>query len=118
MVPRSQLKLGLPVQVPWLALMAPRLKPAGKVSVRVTAVASEGPALVTVMVYVTVVEPATTVVSESVLVTARSATGAAVSVSVAWSLAVLPAVVPAGGPTVAVLTRSAVSDGRAVPVTV
>ena len=49
-VPRSHVKLGLPVQVPWLGETVPRLKPVGNVSVRVTAVASDGPALVTVIV--------------------------------------------------------------------
>src|SRR6266536_1377736 len=49
---------------------------------------------------------------------ARSATGTAVSVSVALLLAVLGSVVPEGTVTVAVLTRSPVAEERAVPVTV
>src|SRR5438067_570697 len=54
----------------------------------------------------------------STLVMARSATGAAVSVSVALLLLVLGSVVPAGAVTVAVLTRLLVALDRAVPVTV
>src|SRR5437764_301039 len=49
---------------------------------------------------------------------ARSATGAAVSVSVALLLARLGSVVPAAALTVAVLTRLPVADDSAVPVTV
>src|SRR5437660_730358 len=49
---------------------------------------------------------------------ARSATGAAVSVSVALLLLVLGSVVPDGAVTVAVLTRLPVAEDLAVPVTV
>src|SRR5437870_1764204 len=48
----------------------------------------------------------------------RSATGAAVSVSVALLLLVLLSVVPLGAVTVAVLTRLPVAEDLAVPVTV
>src|SRR5437667_311424 len=48
----------------------------------------------------------------------RSATGAAVSVSVELLLLWLLSLVPCGAVTVAVLTRSAVAAGLAVPVTV
>src|SRR2546425_482783 len=54
----------------------------------------------------------------SVLVIARSDTSAAVSVSVALLFAVLGSVVPAGAATVAVLTRFAVAEDLAVPLTV
>src|SRR5947209_3157789 len=49
---------------------------------------------------------------------ARSATGAGVSVSVALLLPGVGSVSPLGGATVAVLTRSPVAEGRAVPRTV
>ncbi len=65
---------GPAVQVPWLGVTVPAVKPLGKVSVSVTAVASDGPALVTVMTYVPLDTPAVTIVTPSVLVTARSAT--------------------------------------------
>ena len=39
-------------QVPWLVETVPRVKPAGHVSDRLTPVAVEGPALVTMIVYV------------------------------------------------------------------
>src|SRR5947208_2368381 len=48
----------------------------------------------------------------------RSGTGAGVSVSVELLLPPLGSVVPDGGVTVAVLTRLAVAEARAVPVTV
>jgi hypothetical protein len=47
-VPRLQVKTGPPVQVPWLGVTAPAVKPGGKVSVSLTPVAADGPALVTV----------------------------------------------------------------------
>src|ERR1700756_739001 len=49
---------------------------------------------------------------------ARSETSEAVSVSVALLFVETGSVVPAGAATVAVLTRLAVAEGRAVPVTV
>src|SRR5947207_14042566 len=49
---------------------------------------------------------------------ARSDSSSAVSLSVALLLAALGSVLPAGAVTVAVLTRLAVAEDRAVPVTV
>src|SRR5439155_1417329 len=54
----------------------------------------------------------------SVLLMARSDTSDAVSVSVELLLLLVGSVVPAGAVTVAVLTRLAVAEDRAVPVTV
>jgi hypothetical protein len=51
-VPSEQLKLGDPLQLPCDGVTAPRLKPAGQVSVTPTPVASDGPAFATVIVYV------------------------------------------------------------------
>src|SRR5438132_171755 len=63
--------------------------------------------------------PSGVYVSEpSVLAMARSDTGSGVSVSVALLLLVLESVVPAGAVTVAVLTRLAVAEDLAVPLTV
>jgi hypothetical protein len=49
-VPRVQVKLGLPLQVPWDGVTVPRVKPAGHVSVTVAASASDGPLLLTAIV--------------------------------------------------------------------
>src|SRR5712664_3277888 len=52
-VPRLQMKSptgGAGAQLPWVVVVAPRVKPAGQVSVRVTLCASEGPRLLTTMV--------------------------------------------------------------------
>ncbi len=54
----------------------------------------------------------------SVLVMARSATPAGVSVSVAVLLAAAGSVIPPGGVTVAVLTRFPVAPGRTLAVIV
>ena len=82
-VPSEQLKLGLPVQVPCEGVTVPRLKPAGKVSVRLTLVAAAGPALETVIVYVcTVAAPAVTLVTPSLFAIARFAVALKVAVSV------------------------------------
>src|SRR5262245_49092026 len=82
----------------------------GKSSVTLTPVALLGPALLTVMVYVTC-WPGTTSVTPLVLVIARSATGVRVLVSVAVLLPGVGSVTPGGGPTVAVLARVPVADG-------
>jgi len=60
--------------------------------------------------------PGTAVAWPSVLVTARSAVGVSVSVSVALLLARLGSVKPAGAPRVAVFTRVPVAVGLIVPV--
>src|SRR5207244_3108261 len=76
-------KLPVPeVQVPWDGVVVPRVKPLGQVSVRLTPVASEGPAFVTVIVYARE-SPFITAVTPSVLVTDKSALVATVSVSLA-----------------------------------
>ena len=125
------MKLGLPVQVPWLGETVPRLKPAGNVSVTLTAVASDGPALFTVIVYVPVDWPATTLVTPSVLVIERSASASTVVVAVASlfagtgsdveleTVALLTRIVPSGtsASTVAVITIVWVSPGTIVPST-
>src|SRR5438876_405383 len=99
-------------------LAAPQLEPAGAAHVQLAlviaagsvsatgaSVTALGPALLTTIVYVVLV-PGTYVVAPSVLVIARSACGAAVSVSVALLLPGVGSVTPAGAATVAVLTRS------------
>ena len=78
MLPRSQLKLGPPPTstqlVPAAGVIAPRVNPPGHVSLRLTPVTSDGPALETVMVYVRVMpSPAVTVEPPSSIVTDRSA---------------------------------------------
>src|SRR5205809_32664 len=82
MVPREQVKLGLPEQDPWEGVTVPLENPAGQVSDRVTAWASEGPELVTVMVEVPELDPAVTVLTPSVLVTDRSASATTVTSAV------------------------------------
>src|SRR3954451_12737019 len=128
-VPRLQVKTGPPVQVPWLGVTAPAVKPGGNVSVSLTAVAADGPALVTVTMYVPVDRPAVTLVTPSVLVTARSASAFTVvstesvllpgfgSLVELATVAVLARIVPSGvaGSTVAVMTTSTVSPGDRVP---
>jgi hypothetical protein len=74
MIPSEQLKLGLPVQVPCEGVTEPWANPAGQVSLSDTACASDGPPLLTVIVYVRVTpSPAVTLVTPSVLLTDRSA---------------------------------------------
>src|SRR5438309_49097 len=92
MVPRAQVKLGVPVHVPWEGVIVPRAKPDGQVSARVTPWASDGPpALLTVIVYVRVTpSPAVTLVTPSSFVTDRFALVATVSESVALLLPVFP----------------------------
>jgi hypothetical protein len=93
------------------------LKVAGNVSVTVAPVTLLGPLLVTVMVYVTDV-PGAAVVCPSVLVTARSACGVRVSVSVALLLLDEGSTTPPGAVTVAVLLRVPVAPAATVAVTV
>jgi hypothetical protein len=62
--------------------------------------------------------PTTTGSGESVLVTARSAIGVSVSVSVALLFPVDGSVTPAGAVTVAVLLRLPVADGETTAFTV
>src|SRR5665811_1876480 len=78
---RAQVKLPVPVHVPWDGVIVPWLKPAGQRSVRLTPVASDGPVLWTLIVYVPVLRPAVTLLTPSVLVTERSALVMTVSVS-------------------------------------
>src|SRR3954470_13404682 len=89
---------------------------AGKLSLTVAPTTFEGPALLTVMVYV-VGLPGVYVVDPSSLVIDRSLTNLAVSLSVAL---LLPAasVTPAGALTVAVLTRLVVAAGLVWAMTV
>ena len=93
------------------------LNVAGIVSVTGAATTAEGPALPATIVYVTEV-PGTSVAAPSVLVIDRFAVGTNVSVSVAELLPGVGSVTPAGGATVAVLTRLPVADADTVPVTV
>jgi hypothetical protein len=84
MIPSEQLKLGLPVQVPCDGFTVPRANPLGQVSPSDTACASDGPVLLTVIVYVrTTPSPAVTFVTPSVLLTERFAEVATVFESVA-----------------------------------
>ena len=73
--PRLQVKLGEPLQVPCDGVGAPvGVRPAGHASATFTETASEGPPLVTVIVYVcTVAAPAVTFDSPSLLVIETSA---------------------------------------------
>ena len=48
-VPRAQVTVVVPEQVPWLATVLNKATPAGNTSMRVTPVATEGPLLVTVI---------------------------------------------------------------------
>jgi hypothetical protein len=88
---------------------------AGKLSVTVAPVTTDGPALLTVIVYVTG-EPAPVVVRPSIFVIDRSAV--IVSVSVALLFAMLGSVIPAGGITVAVFDRVPEALMSSVPVAV
>src|SRR6266446_3912693 len=54
-VPRVQVIVVVPVQVPWLGVAETNMRPAGSTSVTVTPVELDGPLLVTVIVKVTVV---------------------------------------------------------------
>lgn len=49
-VPREQVTVVVPLQVPWVGVAEISVAPAGRMSVTVTPAASEGPLLVTVMV--------------------------------------------------------------------
>jgi hypothetical protein len=86
---------------------------AGKLSVTVAGDAAEGPALLATIVYVSV-PPSTTVATPSVLVIARSALAASVSVSVAALLPGDVSVTPAGAATVAVLASVPVAAASIV----
>jgi hypothetical protein len=108
MVPSEQVKLGLPLQVPCEGVTVPRVNPAGHVSARDTAAAFEGPALLTVIVYVrTTPSPAVTLVTPSVFVTERFAEVVTVFESVAVLLALF-------GSVVVELTVAVLSCGLAV----
>jgi hypothetical protein len=107
-MPSEHVKLGLPEQVPCEVVTVPRLKPAGQVSESETACASEGPALLTVIVYVRVIpSPAVTLVTPSVLVTDRFAE----VTTVFESVAVLS---PVCGSVVVELTLTELTCGLAV----
>src|SRR5262249_12978574 len=86
-VPRSQVKsepTPVGVQVPCDGVIVPWVKPLGQVSLSVVPVASDGPALLTVIVYVCVMpSPATTVERPSSLVTDSVAVVRTVLVSLA-----------------------------------
>src|SRR5262245_19516765 len=69
--------------VPWLDVAETNAAPAGSTSVSTTLTASLGPLLLTVIVKVTWSPTTTGPETEAVFVTARSATGVMVSVSVA-----------------------------------
>lgn len=90
---------------------------AGIVSAIVAAVAVDGPAFCTVMVYVTAV-PGTSVVAPSVLVMLRSPVGESVSVSLAELFAEFVSETPDGTVMVAVLVTLPVAVARMVAVTV
>src|ERR1700687_2522359 len=83
-------------------VQAPKVRFAGAVSVTVAAVTALGPLLVATRVW-TVLPPALTLATPSVLVMARSATAVMVSVSVALLFAGVGSVTPAGAAMVAVL---------------
>src|SRR6185295_1324621 len=91
-----------------------QVREAGKVSATVLPDASLGPALEAVIVYVTE-PPGVAVVTPSVLVTARSALAANVSVSVAELLPGVGSVTPPGAATVDVLLRLPVAAAVQVP---
>src|SRR5262245_52530313 len=80
------------------------LKSAGKASATVAPDASDGPAFDAVIVYVTL-PPATAEVTPSVFVTAKSACGSSVSVSVVELLPGAGSVTPPGALTVAVFDK-------------
>ena len=92
-----------------------KVRPDGSRSVTCTPVASDGPLLVNVTVKV-MVSPTLGVWLLTVLVTARSAWGVSVSVSVALLLPGLGSFTPAGGVTVAVLVSEPVAVGSMVAV--
>ena len=104
-------------KLPALGTAESRVTPLGKVrsSLRVTPVASEGPALKAVTVYTRLPapEPAMTVPTDSVLLTWMSTSGVSVSVSVALSLVASGSVTL---DTLAVLARLPVALGSTVPV--
>jgi hypothetical protein len=90
---------------------------AGTVSVTVAALTFEGPLLVTVTVYETLL-PGTSVVAPSDLTTARSALGLKVSVSVAELFPDVGSVTPAGTATDAVFASDPDAEADTVPETV
>ena len=90
---------------------------AGKESATVAPAASDGPAFDAVTVYVTL-PPGTADTTPSVFVTARSACGLNVSVSVAELFPGIGSVTPAGGATVAVFDKVPVADEESDALTV
>jgi hypothetical protein len=90
---------------------------AGSVSTTVAPFALLGPALETVIVYITA-PPCVAVVTPSLLVMLRSAVAPSVSVSVALLLPGVGSVTPAGAATVAVLESVPVAAGEMVAETV
>jgi hypothetical protein len=87
------------------------VKAAGKVSATVAPLAFDGPALLTVMVYVTL-SPGNAVVTPSVTVIARSAWGFRVSESVAELFCGVGSVSPAGAVTVAVFVKVPIAEAE------
>ena len=106
-VPSEQVKFVTAVQLPCDGVTVPCVNPAGQVSDTDTDVASEGPALETVIVYVPVEDPAVTEATPSVLAIDTSAAAVTVSVSDA---VLLPGVVSVGLVTVAVFVCGPVVD--------
>src|SRR6185312_9912065 len=96
--------------VPWLGFALTKFSPAGNRSVTCTPVASDGPLLVRVTVKV-MVSPTLGVASLTDLVTARSAWGVRLLMSVSLALAGLVSVTPTGGVTVALISRVPVAAG-------
>ena len=90
---------------------------AGTVSARTAPVTAVGPPFVTCTVYVTG-WPGAVAATPSVFVTARSACGASVSVSVALLLPATGSVQPAGTEALAVFESDPVAAGDSVPATV
>jgi hypothetical protein len=107
----------LPVAPPAATLVVEHVRIAAKVSATVTPVDVLGPALLVVIVYVTL-PPGIAVVTPSVLVIETSADGTSVSVSVAELLPAFGSVTPPPTVTVAVLTSEPIADGSIVPVAV
>ena len=112
------LRLPLPLAVQLPPMLAAQLqvapvRVAGRVSVIVAPVTSDGPLLVTTTVY-DVLLPGVAVVRLSVLVVVRSPVGVSVSVSVAELFAGVRSVAPVGTATVAVLASDPVALERTV----
>src|SRR5436853_178899 len=72
--PSEHVKLAAEVQLPCEAVMVPRVNPLGQFSARLTPATADGPALLTMIVYVRLIRsPAVTLVTPSVFEIDRSA---------------------------------------------